>query len=158
MFEQLFATHYPRVVSMLVRVTGTRARAEEIAADVFSKLASQPKGGEDLLPWLYRTASNAGLDVARANARARKLPAVPDRVEPEALDKLLQAERDAKVRRVLGELKPRDAELLLLRAEGMSYKELAAACEVSAGSVGTLLVRAEAEFARRYQARFGDRR
>ena len=73
-----------------------------------------------------------------------------------ALDDVLREERCARVREVLGGLKPRDAQLLLLRAEGLAYRELAEALGVQPGSVGTLLARAEAEFEKRFRARYGD--
>jgi Sigma-70 region 2 len=56
---------------------------------------------------------------------------------------------------VLAEIKPVQAQLLLLRASGDSYKELSAALEIEPGSVGTLLVRAEAAFEQRYLELFG---
>jgi DNA-directed RNA polymerase specialized sigma24 family protein len=70
-FDALFREHYPRVVAMLARLTGDRGQAEEIASDAFCKLGgacfSEPN-----LPWLYRVATNAGLDALRRNARRRQ--------------------------------------------------------------------------------------
>jgi DNA-directed RNA polymerase specialized sigma24 family protein len=60
------------------------------------------------------------------------------------------------VREVLGSLKPRDAQLLLLRASGLAYRELAATLGMEVGSVGTMLARAEAEFERKFRARYGE--
>jgi RNA polymerase sigma-70 factor (ECF subfamily) len=60
------------------------------------------------------------------------------------------------VRRVLASLKPRDAQLLLLRSSGLAYRELAETLGIEPGSVGTLLARAEAEFERRFRARYGE--
>jgi len=57
---------------------------------------------------------------------------------------------------VLSALKPRDAQLLLLRTGGLSYREIAQALGMPASSVGTTLARAEREFERKYRARFGD--
>jgi DNA-directed RNA polymerase specialized sigma24 family protein len=37
-FDAVFQEYYPRMVGMLARLTGDRAHAEEIAADVFCKL------------------------------------------------------------------------------------------------------------------------
>jgi RNA polymerase sigma-70 factor (ECF subfamily) len=51
---------------------------------------------------------------------------------------------------VLRQMKERDAQLLILRHSGLSYREIAAALDVAPGSVGTLLARAEAEFEQRY--------
>jgi RNA polymerase sigma-70 factor (ECF subfamily) len=53
-------------------------------------------------------------------------------------------------------LKPRDAQLLLLRSSGLAYRELAETVGVNPNSVGTLLARAEAEFERHFRARYGD--
>ena len=44
----------------------------------------------------------------------------------------------------------------LLRSSGMAYRELAATLSIEPGSVGTLLARAEAEFERRFRARYGE--
>jgi RNA polymerase sigma-70 factor, ECF subfamily len=164
-FDAIFREHYPRVVSVLARLTGDRAQAEEIAADVFCKVSQRGAsalGSDDPAPWLYRVATNAGLDALRSNTRRRRREdaagAETLRVAPAetALDDVLRREKCARVREILGDLKPRDAQLLLLRAEGLAYRELAEAIGVQPGSVGTLLARAEAEFERRFRARYGN--
>jgi RNA polymerase sigma-70 factor (ECF subfamily) len=162
--EALFREHYGRIVSMLARLTGDRAHSEEIASDVFHKLSQRPAlldSGDDLAAWIYRVATNAGLDALRMNSRRRQREEaaaldVMGSAQPSALEQLLSAERAARVRTVLAVLKPRDAQLLLLRSSGLAYRELAAALGIEAGSVGTLLARAEAEFERRYRARYGE--
>jgi RNA polymerase sigma-70 factor (ECF subfamily) len=164
-FEALFRVHYPRLVGVLTRLTGDRGQAEEIAADTLSKLAARSAlsaSREDVTAWLYRVAVNAGLDAVRANARRRKKEeaAVAEQLrvcaDAGALESLLREERSARVRSVLAEMKPRDAELLLLRSGGMAYRELALALGVQSSSVGTLLARAEREFEQRFRARYGD--
>jgi len=69
---------------------------------------------------------------------------------------VLREELRQRVQTVLQALKPREAQLLLLRSEGLSYRDLAEAVGVPAASVGTMLARAEAEFERRYRARYGE--
>jgi RNA polymerase sigma-70 factor, ECF subfamily len=163
-FDALFRDHYPRIVALLARLTGDRGQAEEIASDVFCKLAQRPTlaGSDGVLPWVYRVATNAGLDALRSNSRRRRREEVAGMEDlrngrqDDALNGILRQERCANVRAVLGTLKPRDAELLLLRAEGMAYRELAEALGVQPGSIGTLLARAEAEFERRFRARYGE--
>jgi RNA polymerase sigma-70 factor (ECF subfamily) len=163
-FAAIFREHYPRAVAVLARLTGDRAQAEEIAADVFCKISQRgPLGiAGDPAPWIYRVATNAGLDALRSATRRRRREdeagAETVRVADSetALDDVLRRERCARVRETLGDLKPRDAQLLLLRAEGLAYRELAEAIGVQPGSVGTLLARAEAEFERRFRARYGD--
>jgi RNA polymerase sigma-70 factor, ECF subfamily len=164
-FDALFRDHYPRVVGLLARLTGDPGQAEEIASDVFSKLARRSillAGREDVAAWVYRVATNAGLDAVRANARRRKKEEAATRErlrncsEDGALDSLLREERGARVRALLAAMKPRDAEILLLRSSGMAYREIAQALGVQPSSVGTILARAERDFERCYRARHGD--
>jgi RNA polymerase sigma-70 factor (ECF subfamily) len=164
-FDAIFREHYSRVVALLARLTGDRAQAEEIAADVFCKVSQRGRlalGGDDPAPWIYRVATNAGLDALRSNTRRRRreeaagVESVRLAGQGSVLDDVLREERCARVREVLGILKPRDAQLLLLRAEGLAYRELAEALGMQPGSVGTLLARAEAEFEKRFRARYGD--
>jgi RNA polymerase sigma factor (sigma-70 family) len=163
--EALFREHYGRLVGMLARLTGDRAQSEEIASDVFHKLSQRPAllaSGDDLAAWIYRVATNAGVDALRTRTRRRQREEAAaadgfhDSAQPSALDQLLAAERAARVRAVLASLKPRDAQLLLLRSAGLAYRELAVTLGIEAGSVGTLLARAEAEFQRRFRARYGE--
>lgn len=165
-FDAIFREHYPRVAAMLTRLTGDRGHAEEIAADAFCKLSSRDaRSGAQAsgaVPWLYRVATNAGLDALRANARRRRREQAAHaeslRLAPSggALDAMMREERRARVQEVLADMKPRDAQLLLLRAEGLAYRELAETAGVQASSIGTLLARAEAEFERKFRARDGE--
>jgi RNA polymerase sigma-70 factor (ECF subfamily) len=164
-FDALFREHYPRMVGMLARLTGDRGQAEEIAADVFCKLARRPallKSRDDLTAWVYRVATNAGFDALRVNSRRRRWEQAAGaeslRVSASAgaLDEMLRDERCARVRTVLAALRPREAQLLLLRASGLAYRELAQTLGIQPGSVGTLLARAEQEFEGRFRMRYGD--
>jgi RNA polymerase sigma-70 factor (ECF subfamily) len=162
--ESLFREHYARIVAMLARLTGDRAHAEEVAADVFHKLSQRPElleGQDDLTPWIYRVATNAGLDAIRTNSRRRRREETAGMdahtaAPADALENMLREERRARVREVLQALKPRESQLLLLRANGLAYRELAETLGIEPGSVGTMLARAEAEFERRYRARYGE--
>jgi RNA polymerase sigma-70 factor (ECF subfamily) len=62
----------------------------------------------------------------------------------------------AQVRQILQTLKPRQAQLLLLRHQGLSYAQLAAVLEVAPGSIGSLLTRAERVFKEKYRRAFPD--
>jgi RNA polymerase sigma-70 factor (ECF subfamily) len=167
--EVLFRAHYARIASMLARLTGDRGQAEEIAADVFHKLAQRPallESREDLTAWMYRVATNAGFDALRMKSRRRKYEELAgvngvhavatNHTGDSALDEMLREERCARVRRVLSDMKPREAQLLLLRSSGLAYREVAQTLGIQPGSVGTLLARAEAEFERRFRTRYGD--
>src|SRR5262249_17986203 len=107
--EALFQEHYARIVGMLARLTGDRAHSEEIASDVFHKLSQRPSllsSGDDLAAWIYRVATNAGLDALRMNSRRRQREeaaasdASRTATQPNALEHLLAAERAGRVRGV----------------------------------------------------------
>jgi RNA polymerase sigma-70 factor, ECF subfamily len=161
-FEAVFIAHWARIVGILRRMVGDHARAEDLASEAFLKLYRRPPTASrdnNVAGWLYRTATNLGIDALRAAVRHEKLEAsasaVPNVVAENGLDHLLRAEKQQRVRQVLADLKPSQAQLLILRASGHSYKELAVALEVEPSSVGTLLVRAEAAFEKRHRELFG---
>ena len=163
--EEVFRKHHARIVAMLARLTGDRGQAEDIAGDVFCKLALRPpdgRGAAVVTAWIYRVAANAGFDALRSGARRRRREdaATSEHLRlterPSALEDILREERRARVRAVLADLKPRDSQVLLLRSSGMAYREIAEALGVPATSVGTMLARAEAAFERRFRKRNGD--
>jgi RNA polymerase sigma-70 factor (ECF subfamily) len=163
-FETLFVKYYPRIVGILQRIVGDHGRAEELASEVFLKLYLRRLSQDsdtNVAGWLYRTATNLGVDALRATARRSRFEqaagqdAGQSKAAENGLERMARFERERRVRTVLAEIKPAQAQLLLLRASGDSYKELSAALEIEPGSVGTLLVRAEAAFEKRYRELFG---
>jgi RNA polymerase sigma factor (sigma-70 family) len=163
-FQRFFLLHYSRVAAILLRILGQRALAEEMANDLFWKIYRDqrlpPEG--NVASWLYRAAANAGIDALRADARRRRYEREAGEQSARAghasdpLEKALDAERRAGVRAALAAIKPVQAQVLLLRASGFSYKELAEALGLKPGSVGTTLVRAQAAFRECYLAMHGE--
>jgi RNA polymerase sigma factor (sigma-70 family) len=162
--EKVFKEHFARLVSILARLTGDWGRAEELAAEAFLKLSKRPsllRPNGNLAGWLYRTAMNLALDTIRAESRRKRKEqtanavAISDRQKADALDEILLVEKRKQVRSVLCVLKPVQAQLLLLRNSGMTYKELSRFLRLNLGSIGTLLARAESEFEKKYRARYG---
>lgn len=157
-FEALFLEYYSRIVGVLLRLLGERTRAEELANDVFWKLYRTPAVGEvdgRAGGWLYRTATNLGIDALRAAARRRKYEDAAARTQEGAaaaspLDDMVRAEQRRRVREVLAVIRPAQAQVLILRASGFSYKELADVLELKPGGIGTMLSRAQAEFRKAY--------
>ena len=159
-FEAVFLGHYGRVLRILMRLMGDRTQAEDLANEVFWKLSRQPEHWlrtNNVGGWLYRAATHAGIDGLRAAShrkeyeRAAAMQARHD--EPEGsgpLGEMLREEERRVIRSALKKMKPAQAQLLLMRADGASYKELAEACNVAITGVGTLLNRAEAEFRKHY--------
>lgn len=163
-FDELFVAHYPCILGVLRRMLGDMGRAEDLASEVFLKLyrRSELHYSQGNVPgWLYRTAMNLGIDALRSAARRNRYEHAAARAEvrqdsqENGLQQVLRTERQQRVRAVLAELKPIHAKALLLRASGNSYKELAEGLQVDRASVGTLLIRAEAEFEKRYRKLYG---
>jgi RNA polymerase sigma-70 factor, ECF subfamily len=166
-FERVFLQNYARVVAVLFRLTGDRAEAEELASEVFLRAYRQPlppAETHNLGGWLYRVATRLGLDALRAGTRRRRYEqeagaAASEAGEPSSegdpLSDVLREERRRRVREALAQMKPAQAQLLILRQSGLSYQELARALGVKPGSVGTLLARAEGEFEKRYRELHG---
>jgi len=158
-FRAAFLQHYARIVAILVRLLVDRSHAEEVANDTFWRLYRQPALQVDgnIGGWLYRTATNLGIDALRASGRRRQYEEVAGSARGEGrasgpLDSLLLEEKCRRVRAVLASIQPAQAQLLILRTSGLSYKELAEALDVKMSGIGTMLNRAEEEFRNRYLA------
>jgi RNA polymerase sigma-70 factor (ECF subfamily) len=158
-FRAVFLQHYPRIVGVLARLVGDPTRAEELANDVFWRLYREPalRADGNLGGWLYRTATNLGIDTLRASSRRRHYEEAAGRLTRSCsvdangpLEEVLREEKCHLVRTVLASIKPAQAHLLILRASGFSYKELAGVLEVKVTGIGTMLNRAEEEFRNRY--------
>ena len=164
-FDELFLATYPRLVGILRRMLGDCGRAEELASEAFFRLHSTtlpPAAKVNVAGWLYRTAMRLGIDDLRARVRHTRLELLVagatsrEMHNENGLQALLRSERQQRVRAVLARLKPLWAELLLLRASGHSYRELAQHLEITPGSVGTMLIRAETAFEKCYFELFGE--
>ncbi|MBX9600682.1 MAG: sigma-70 family RNA polymerase sigma factor [Bryobacteraceae bacterium] len=159
--EELFARWYPHAVRIAWRITGERAQAEEVAADSVWKLARQNLTQESAIrAWLNRVVTRAALNEIRSGSRRdryERLSAPASATRQTPLDDLIAGERAQQVREVLRGLHPEQAELLLLRSAGLSYRELATALELNPASVGTLIARAQKAFEKEYRTRYGNR-
>jgi len=150
-FEALFDAVYPSLLRYCNRLTGDPDQAEDLAQEAFFRLLDRGAEGTDagLRSWLFMVATNLVRDRSRTReTRRRILSAVPPREgasDPE--QDLVRTEEIERVRRALEVLSQRDREMLLLRQEGFSYREIAEVAGVSHRSVGTILARALQRFA-----------
>jgi len=159
-FARLFERYWEGVVRVLVRLLGDAEAAGDLAQDVFVQLLRRPPDGSvPLRAWLYRVAINLGYNALRAERRRRHREDAASALEALAgqtpAEEAGRAEERDAVRRVLARLPERQRLCLALRAEGLSYAEIAAALGVAPGSVGTLLARAERAFKAEYLAQRG---
>ncbi len=132
-------------------MTGDRDTAEDTAQEALVRLYQNEVTGPEpaIRAWLFKTATHLIRDRYRVDENRRRLlaenPVTPSRLDTP--DEAFQRqERTELARSALDTLADRDREMLLLRYEGFSYKEIAEAVEVAATSVGTLLARAEKRF------------
>ena len=155
-FDELFLRYYSRIYDVLFRLTGDPAQADDMAQETFIRLYRQPPAAErehNVGGWLYRVAVNLGYNALRAARRRAAYELAADRepvADPEAVTE--QRQERLRVQAALAELAPQQAQLLMLRHAGLSYKELAEALDVAPASIGTLLARAERAFEARYRA------
>jgi len=156
-FEQAFAAHHRLVYRYAAALTRDRGLAEDVAQEVFVRLYQNLDSAQRdglLRAWLLRVTANTSRNLLRGRGRARSrqesFAAHSWRVtEAESPDQALQRQAEiTDVRRALARLKEPLRNCLLLRNEGLSYKEIAAALEINEASVGGLLARARREFAR----------
>jgi len=158
--ESIFRGEYPRLVGIAMRITGDHARAEEVVSEAFCKLANRPhlfRPKQNIEGWLYRTATNLGLNALKAELRRKRHESAAAREtacvkapDSNALDEILSSERQLRVRKTLAGMKQRSAQLLLLQHGGLSYRELARTLEIHPASVGQYLLRAAEEFKREF--------
>lgn len=150
-FDTTFDQIYPPLVRYCHRLTGDRDAAEDAAQETMVRLFTHEVEGPTpaLRAWAFKTATHLVRDRYRVDENRRRLLRV-NPVEPGAPEgperRAERRESEAQARAALAELAPRDREMLLMRYEGFSYREIADAVDVAPGSVGTLLARAERRF------------
>jgi RNA polymerase sigma-70 factor, ECF subfamily len=142
--RDLFDAHGAAVYRFAAVLLQNHHDAEDVVQETFLKLLRHLDGGGDtsnIRGWLFTVAAHAARDRQRRRGRwVAWLPIHDRQVAPAALpdeDGRLKQARDA-----LRQLPPRDRLLLLLRAQGLSYRDIAAAAGIRPTSVGRLLARA----------------
>jgi RNA polymerase sigma-70 factor (ECF subfamily) len=156
-FVELFDTHYARLVRYLDRLSGDPDLAADVAQDAFVRLYR--RGAVPDIPggWLVSVAMNLFRNVKSARSRRLRL-LTPARGEgvladpaPSPNEAVEASETKRRVRLAIDGLPERERRMLLLRAEGYRYREIAKALEITEASIGTLLARAKREFRQRYE-------
>ena len=160
--DALFDAQFTRIARVIARVTRDPSRAEEVAVEVFLKWSRTPSAkGPHAVGWLYRTAMRMSLNELRSETRRRwyeRLCAVTPMAgargwTPEDVRETNESREQVRI--VLSHLSRRSAALLVLRSDGLSYAEIAAALKLNPASVGVLLGRAQVAFQQEYVRRYG---
>jgi RNA polymerase sigma-70 factor (ECF subfamily) len=120
----------------LVRVLDDPSEAEDVLQETFIRLYRTLHKGqviEDVRPWIFRVAHNLVLYRFRKKTPVELLdPAGWDLVSqqnrdcaPSAEQKVLEKEQEERFEAALARLSPQEKYCLELRAEGLSYREIA---------------------------------
>ncbi len=153
--QDLYTATFRRALLLL----GDRHEAEDAAQEAVTRLLGQGKGSvKNPGAWLRQVVSRLAYDVLRRGRRTLELPPPDEQMTdpalgapPDPAQVMVEHEQARLVRAALDRLSPRDRLILLLRAEGASYKEIAQAARCSPGSIGTLLARAERRCKEQYE-------
>lgn len=148
--DQLFQAHFERIARVIGRVIHDQARAEELAVEVFLKWKADKTEG-----WLYRCAVREALDEWRRQSRKQRFERIFSAfrpAQPQNPEQLYAAtEEQKRVRVVLASLSGRDAQILMLWSEGLSYREIADALLIPLNYTGSLISRAQIAFRKEYE-------
>ncbi|HET9950761.1 MAG TPA: RNA polymerase sigma factor [Candidatus Eisenbacteria bacterium] len=161
--DAFFEQHFERVYSLVARLLGNRAAAEDAAQEVFLKIhraAHTIDPARDPGPWVATIAANVCRDIWRSSPyrMGRKsdsiddTPGLADRLKSGAAnpeEDALAAERARLVREAVMELKDDYREVVVLRDyDGRSYEEIAAMAGANETAVRKRYSRALAELGR----------
>ena len=147
-FEELKDPVFRYVASIVSDDQGARDVTQEAFVRLYEHLL---KGNriEHVQAWIFRVAHNLAIDTVRkdgATAVHRETGA-DDRAldvadpSPGAEDLLLSAESHSRLRHALGRLSGQERRCLDLRAEGLTYREIAEVLGISESNVTTKIAR-----------------
>jgi RNA polymerase sigma factor (sigma-70 family) len=144
---EVFRREYPRVVGVAARVLGSRDSAEDVAQEVFLSFGRSSVPAGEAGGWLSVAAAHTALNLLRSGrrrvSREGNAAAADDPVAPDVADAVVTLDERRRVRAALARLPRKQAVALVLRHSGLSYAEVATALDLSPGSVGTTVRRAE---------------
>jgi RNA polymerase sigma-70 factor (ECF subfamily) len=144
--DEIFRRDYQQVVGVAARVLGSRDQAEDVAQEVFLAFGRSSVPAGQARGWLAVAAAHAALNVLRSGRRRawrETAASAHDAVVSDVAEVVVTREERSRVRAALARLPRQHAVALVLRHSGLSYADVAAALDLSPGSVGTTVRRAE---------------
>jgi len=159
-FDEAFTLHHRAVFRTARAVVRDSALAEDVTQEVFLRLYRNLNStpGEDLLrAWLLRVTLNVARNTLRGQSRSMirdneyqkstaEIGFFVDAPE-EDYERRLAIEE---ARRALDKIKEPMRSCLLLKQQGLSYREIATSLSLKETNVGSLVARGRKEFARVY--------
>jgi len=149
---ELFKMLHRPVLRYVLAILANRGTAEDVTQDVFLRLYLSLRRGEDIVhvrAWVFQVAYRLTMDSMRAtrkvefvqdDAATLVIDSMPDTsANPE--ENLLENEHRDELLAAFDRLSPQERNCLNLRAEGLSYGEIASVLGIRSSSVGNFLAR-----------------
>jgi RNA polymerase sigma-70 factor, ECF subfamily len=166
-FDEAFTLHHRAVFRAAYALVRDAGLAEDVTQEVFIKLyqhLGSLKDEEHVRPWLLRVASNTALNTIRSRGRAGAreeefaVAATVGGSEPVGVEADYDRRTEIEeARRALAQIKEPMRSCLLLKQQGLSYREIAQTLSINEVNVGSLIARGRKEFTRVY-GKIGGRR
>lgn len=157
-FDEAFNLHHRTVFRTARSVLRDDGLAEDVTQEVFIRLykhMSSITDAEMLRPWLIRVALNVARNTVRGNIRAntRDENYVKETADISTIsveDEFEQKIEVNEIHRSLNKIKEPHRSCLILKQQGLSYKEIAESLSLNETSIGTFVARGRQEFIRFY--------
>jgi RNA polymerase sigma factor (sigma-70 family) len=155
-FDEAFTLHHRAVFSTARAMLRDSALAEDVTQEVFLKLHHHPEAARDaelLRPWLLRVTINLARNIARGQSRSMARDTAYQQTSDVAYRPQENYEHRLElqeVRRTLDKIKEPMRSCLLLKQQGLSYREIAETLALKETNVGSLVARGRKEFVRSY--------
>ena len=157
-FDEAFTLHHRAVFRTARAVLRDAALAEDVTQEVFLRLyrnQDSTPGDELLRPWLLRVTLNVARNTIRGQSRSMASDTVYSqesygegwKAPEEDYERRLEIEE---ARRALDKIKEPMRSCLLLKQQGLSYREIAETLSLKETNVGSLVARGRKQFARVY--------
>jgi RNA polymerase sigma factor (sigma-70 family) len=157
-FEEAFTLHHRTVFRAARSVVQDAGLAEDVTQEVFIRLYKHIDtlpNLEMLRPWLIRVALNVAKNTLRGNIRANTRD--ENYVKESVGNSIFSVESEyeqksevSEINRALSKVKEPLRSCLVLKQQGLSYREIAESLSLNETSIGTYVARARAEFMRFY--------
>lgn len=155
----LYEEHYARLLRHLILSGSTEAEADDLIQEGFLRLfrhLSEGRSVDNPRWWLLKVMHNLRIDDLRKRKREFTLdqPEMAGLIEqlrsegPDAEAQVLADEERERVQAAIGRLAPRQYQYLLLRAEGLKLREIAAMFRVTVQTVSESCAKAMLELGR----------
>ncbi len=164
-FRELYNHYFPKVYAYVSYRVGRVKDAEDLAAETFLKMVEgwggfAWRGEGSFAAWLFRIARNLVSDFYRRGQRTEEAISLDELPELRASallpdDAVLQKEKFAYLRRLIGALSPRRQEVITLKFfGGLRNEEIAALLKLDERTVASHLCRGLEDLHRRYVNEF----